>query len=171
MPIFGRRFHPSSRCPQIRPKSDQSLAAIRCQNGAILKAHSLPGIFLQIRGHLGHRIAVCGGAILNPNRGRVCPILDVVSSPLPEALEFAISLTNQLPRLDIKWGHFDGPLVVQIFPRNLGKSRESYRRLVRPQCKPYSRQSMPRCGHHLQPSSGHPQFRLKSEQPLAVISL
>ena len=40
-------------------------------------------------------LSLTGGApVINPNRGRVCPILGVVSSPPPQALNFALILTN-----------------------------------------------------------------------------
>ena len=40
-----------------------------------------------------------GPPILNSNRGRACPILGIAPSPPPEALNFALNLSNPQPRL------------------------------------------------------------------------
>ena len=103
-PIFGYRAHPSSRGLRFRPKSEQSLAAISWENGAILEAHWLPGIFHNIRQNHGHPIAVWRGPILNPNRGRLCAVLGIAPSPPPEAFDLALNLSNPYPRLAGKNG-------------------------------------------------------------------
>ena len=61
------------------------------KNGAILETRRLPRIFLKIRGNHGQPITVWGGPILNPNRGRVCPISGIVYSPPPEALNLLMT--------------------------------------------------------------------------------
>ena len=62
------------------------------------------GFFLKIRENHRHPITAGGGPILNPYPGRVCPILGVVSSHPPEALNFTINLSNPHPLLANKNG-------------------------------------------------------------------
>ena len=51
-------------------------------------------IFLRIRGGHGNPIAVWMAPNLDPNRGRVGPILGIGPIPPLEALNFALNLSN-----------------------------------------------------------------------------
>ena len=68
-----------------------------------------------------HRLG--GAPILNPNRGRACPILGIVSSPPPEALNFTLNMSNPQPRLANKNGAI---LETQRLPRISLKIRENH---------------------------------------------
>ena len=67
--------------------------------GPVLEARRAPAIFLEIRKNQGHPIAGWSGSIVNPNRGRVFPILGVVSSPPLEVLNFALKEIGGILRL------------------------------------------------------------------------
>ena len=56
-------------------------------------------ISLKIRGNDGRPIVFREGPILNPYRGGVGPILGIGPSHPPEALNFALNLSNPYPRL------------------------------------------------------------------------
>ena len=96
------RVYPISRIVSSRPpealNSPLNLSnphpRLANKNGAILETRWSPRIFLKIRENHGQSITVWGGPILNPNRGRVCPILGTVPSPPPEALNFTLNLSN-----------------------------------------------------------------------------
>ena len=88
--------------------------------GAILETRRLPRIFLKIQGNHGRPITVRGAPILNPNRGKVCPVLRIVSSPLAEALNCTLNMSNPQPRLASKNGAISE---AQWFPRIFLKIR------------------------------------------------
>ena len=57
--------------------------------------------FLQNPGYRGQPFTVCGAPFLNPNRGRLCPILGIAPpTHRPEAINFTLNLSNPQPRLD-----------------------------------------------------------------------
>ena len=94
------------------------------KNGAILETHWSPMIFLKIRENRGQPITVWGAPILNPNHGRVFPILGIVHSPPPEALNFALNLIIPQPRLAGKNGAIlDAHWLPMIFLKIRGNHR------------------------------------------------
>ena len=88
------------------------------------------GIFLKIRENheswTSYR-RLGGPPLLNPNRGRACPISGIASSPPPEALNFSLNLGNPQPRLD---GENGAILETRQLPRISLKSGENVGRSI-----------------------------------------
>ena len=66
---FWQSFPPLLQSALISPEIWVILSRDYLTKGAILETHGLPMISLEIRENNGQYIAVCGGAIANPNRG------------------------------------------------------------------------------------------------------
>ena len=85
-PILGIVSSPPPEARNFTLKMSNPHSRLANKNGTILEPQWLPRISPKIRENHGQHITVWGPPILNPNRGRVCPILSIASIPPPEAL-------------------------------------------------------------------------------------